>query len=462
MGGNMNWLDEAKKREDEIISDIGTMVAYKSLLDESTVSENAPFGKALRQTLDGFLNIARRDGFKVRDLDGYAGVVEYGEGEEIVGVLGHLDVVPPGTGWTKDPFVATIDRGYLFGRGTSDDKGPTMLAYNALKMIRDSGIKLSKRIFLIVGCDEETGMRCMDYYNKHGEIPNLGFVPDNIFPLVYGEKGGANFEFISQIPSVIEEFKGGERPNIVIGEAVAKVKGELKKAELDFYLKSNFLKGQAKSLKDGTEYKIIGEYAHGSTPEQGVNAGYHLLNFIGAAYNDEYAKSICALLNNYYGKSLNIMFNGAHMGYLTVNIGIIDIKGGNQKITIDIRHPNDITIENIENNIIKATKEVNPHIHVELKKYSPPLFVDPNSKLVKSLEASYRKYSGDNFTPLLTSGGGTYARCFDNFVAFGPEFPGFEKPSFVGEIHAADEAINIEKALEACAIYASTLESLAK
>lgn len=123
-----------------------------------------------------------------KDIDGYAGVIEYGEGEDTLGILGHLDIVPLGEDWTKDPLKVTVNDGYVFGRGVMDDKGPTLAAYYALKLVKELNIPLKKRVMLITGCDEESGMECMDYYVKYAEIPKMGFVPDSDFLLFMGKK----------------------------------------------------------------------------------------------------------------------------------------------------------------------------------------------------------------------------------------------------------------------------------
>lgn len=86
-----------------------------------------------------------------------------------------------GDGWTKDPLKVTFDDGYVFGRGVLDDKGPTLAAYYAMKMIRDENLALKRKIMLIAGTDEESGSACMKYYKKHGEIPTLGFTRMLIF-----------------------------------------------------------------------------------------------------------------------------------------------------------------------------------------------------------------------------------------------------------------------------------------
>ena len=157
---------------------------------KASARAGAPFGEGCRKALDYMLELGRKEGFEVKDYDGYAGVISYGEGTESVGVLAHLDIVPLGDGWTKDPYGGEIEQGYLFGRGALDDKGPAMAGFYALKMLKDKGIQLDRKIMLILGCNEETGMECMKYYTQHGEIPTMGFTPDADFPVIYGEKGG--------------------------------------------------------------------------------------------------------------------------------------------------------------------------------------------------------------------------------------------------------------------------------
>ena len=237
----MDFLKYAKENEKNYFDDLNTLVRVQSTRDLSTKKENAPFGDGPREALDAFLNIAKRDGFATKDIDGYAGVISYGDQEETLGILGHLDIVPIGEDWTKEPLKVTIDDGYAFGRGVLDDKGPTLAAYYALKLIKEHGIPLKKRVMLIAGCDEESGMDCMKYYKAHGEIPQSGFVPDADFPVIYGEKGGAHVSLHSHDKTVIQKLNAGERPNIVIGKADCFVKeiSDRQKEQFAFYLKTN-------------------------------------------------------------------------------------------------------------------------------------------------------------------------------------------------------------------------------
>ncbi len=463
----INWIKEAEKYKDEMIRDLDGLIRIPSLRNKEEASEGAPFGKGPRKALDYVLDLAEKNGFETKDVDGYAGVISYGEGEESVGVLGHLDIVPIGEGWTKEPLALTEENGYLFGRGVLDDKGPAMAGFYALKMLKDNQVNLNKKIMLILGCDEESGMECMDYYKDHGEIPACGFVPDADFPATYGEKGGLHVLLKGKANTKIISMEAGTRPNIVIGKAEIEMPyfNEKIKEQFEFYLKSNQLEGYAKMKGDHVCLHIDGVFSHAAEPYYGVNAALHLLNFVGIAYDDAFARNTYEMLCDWQGKPLGIQQFGAYMGFLTMNTGVISLKeDGECVITIDIRYPNDADVDKIMSSFEHACKERQYDLQPVMESDSKPLFVDPNSTLVTSLMNVYRQYSGDEFSPAKTIGGGTYARKFENFVAFGPEFPNSEKTTnaFVGGPHQRDEGVKIEDLLKAVAIYAAALESLAK
>ena len=456
----MDFYQEALKRQDEMVKDLQDLLRIPSLKDDSTKAENAPFGIELRRALDHVLNLGKKDGFKTRDLEGYAGVVEFGEGSEIMGLLGHLDVVPVGTGWTFDPFGATIKDGYVIARGSQDDKGPTLAAYYAMKILKESGYIPKKRVFLIVGTDEESGMECMHYYHKHGEKPDFGFVPDADFPVIYGEKGILNLKLSGSVKTQILSINAGERPNICIGEATIVMPGKPLEEAFKLYCDAYHIHASV-TVKDGnSHYFFKGRYSHGSRPDEGINAAWHALNFVGAAYHDEFALNTAGLLADWRGEPLGIKVFGSHMGYLTLNLGVVKIEKGEAHLILDIRYPQETTMESIVSSIQSAFKKANNPLNVDLIQHKGPLFVNPKSTLVSTLETIYRHYSKDDVTPLMTMGGGTYARSFDNFVAFGAEFPQRKRPSWVGQVHQADEGYELEQMVMATAIYAQAIYDL--
>lgn len=461
----MNWQKECEKNWSQMITDLSGLIEIPSKRNDEGKTSNAPFGKECRKALDYMMELGKREGFDVQDVDGYACVLSYGEGEESIGVLGHLDVVPEGDGWSKEPYRLTIENDVLYGRGVSDDKGPSIAGFYALKMIKDAQMKLKKKVMLIFGCDEESGMECMDYYAKHGEIPTMGFVPDASFPVVYGEKGVLHIELkSSHADTMIQSMHAGERANIVIGEAQATIAASngMKQELFDFYLSSNHLSGSMVQQNDSIVITIKGVPSHAAMPYLGNNAALHVLNFIGTAYQDTFAKSLYEMCKDWQGKPLGIDLEGAYMGFLTMNVGIIDIEH-NVRVIVDIRYPNDTDSETIQQCFARYLKEHSMALEAEINHDSKPLFVDPQSELVKTLMDVYRSCTQDNFTPAQTMGGGTYARKLPNFVAFGAEFPNQETSDIIiGGPHQSDEGFKVEEFKQAVHIYCEAILRLAQ
>lgn len=109
-------------------------------------SVSSDIGK-VDEALDYVLNLATEMGFEAKSvLDHRIGIVEFGEGDETIGILSHVDVVPPGdlSGWNTPPFEMTEKDGKLFGRGTIDDKGAIIASLYAMKYIRDTGKPVHK------------------------------------------------------------------------------------------------------------------------------------------------------------------------------------------------------------------------------------------------------------------------------------------------------------------------------
>lgn len=462
----MNFTDKSFSYTTQMLEDLSGLIAIPSVRGASDQKQNAPFGTQCRRALDYMIQLGKREGFAVKDIDGYACVLSYGEGTESIGVLGHLDVVPEGNGWSKEPFVLTKCDDVLFGRGVSDDKGPGIAAFYALKMIKEAKLSLSKKVMLIYGCDEESGMECMDYYVKHAEIPQMGFVPDADFPVIYGEKGMMHIELSGTYNSVIQRLSGGERANIVIerAEAVLSEWDEEKAQLFDFYLKANQLQGDVAYNGKEATIRIIGKSAHAATPYLGVNAALHLLNFIGSAFADEFAQKTYALLHDWQGSGLHCAIEGAYMGFLTLNTGIIAMKDHKASILLDIRYPNDIDADYIIKQVNEAVCALTYPLEPIVKKQGNPLFVDPNSELVTTLVDVYRSYSNDSFYPAKTIGGGTYAKKLPNFVAYGPGFPRSAQDTAleIGGPHQPDEGIYLTDLQKAVAIYAEAIYRLAK
>ncbi len=449
----MNWLEIAKKYQEEFVRISQELLQIPTVLkrfDKDNLEE--PFGPEIRKALDMVLSLAAKDGFTVKNFDNYAGHIEYGEGEEILGILGHLDVVPAGDGgWIDPPFSATIRDGKIYARGAMDDKGPTVAAYIALKMIKDQGIKLNKKVRIILGCDEESGMRGIIHYLSKEKMPDLGFAPDAEFPLIYAEKGIYEYNFVGkQKDKLIKSMVAGERYNVVPDKCTVVLKKDLKK-EFNHYLEENNYHGEV----EGNTYTIHGKNAHAAMPELGINAISLMVGFLKQHTDAGFIKFIDEYLSfDHYGNKLKLSCYDKEMKELTNNLGFIKYDGESVDIGCNIRYPRNYDFQAGEVKMSEAA--IKHQLTYQLFKDSKPHYVSPNDPLVKALHAAYVKYTGDTQNEIITIGGGTYARKLKNAVAFGPLFPGEEELA-----HQANEYMDIEKMMTAIAIYAESIANLA-
>lgn len=190
-------LNKIAELQDTMIEDILSVVRIDSVQAEP--EEGMPFGKGVATALEEALAIANRMGFTTKNLDGYMGWAQYGEGDDYVGVIGHLDVVPVGEGWKQPPFSGYTENGRIFSRGILDNKGPIMTCLYGLYAIKELGLQLQKPVRILFGTNEETGFEDLHYYLKHEQPPIMGFTPDCKYPVVYGERGRAKLRITSKL-----------------------------------------------------------------------------------------------------------------------------------------------------------------------------------------------------------------------------------------------------------------------
>lgn len=455
----IDFKNEVLKVKDEMISDIQTICRIPSVLDPESARENQPFGQGCRDALDCMLSFGKRDGFVVKDVDGYAGHIDIGEGDEVIGVLGHLDVVPVNKeGWIYPPFSATLKDGILYGRGTSDDKGPTLAAYYAAKLIHDLKLPMKRKIRIIFGCDEESGSSCMKHYFSKEPFPKWAFTPDAGFPVCYGEKAGCHFEITGQQKQeALISFKAGDRANIVPEVAIAVVTGKVEdyQKSFDVFLKKHQVDGHIEKVTSGVQLTLVGKSAHASTPDLGKNAIVVLAQYLNETLHHPLAKWIDDYFqDDNHARRLGFYFNGA-MGEITVNLGIINYENSQLRIVLDCRCPHDMDFESMG---VKMEEALAPLGWQEEHHVGPYLFVDPQSELIQKLHKAYVKYTNDVEAKPMTMGGGTYAKSMPNTcVAFGMEFPGSSN-----QIHENNEILRIDELLLGCAIYAEALYELVK
>lgn len=449
--------DEVLKRKDNFIKDLQGWIQTKGVLDPQTAKINQPFGEDVKNSLDFIYNLALRDGFKVTNYDGYCVEIEYGDSKESVAILGHADVVPEGKGWIHKEYGGEIEGKLIYGRGSSDDKGPTLAAYYALNILKDLKVPLKRRIRIIVGGNEENGSQCLEYYFRtlNKEAPTYGFTPDADFPLIYGEKGILTYKYQGEYEdNVIEYMFAGEASNAVPSECEVVLKGvyDIDK-EIGKYLKSKKCSYKYEIKENKTYVTVYGKAAHAAFPEGGINSVARTLEALAKCTNSNFAKFYAKKFSDYYGKYLNIAKKSKEMGKLTMNVGIARYENNNYTFVLNIRYP-----ENANGIIIGQKLEQNSMHKGEVLSDSKPLYNDPKSPFIQTLMNVYKEVTGDKKAKPITIGGGTYARETINTVAFGMDF---KRNNGSGNIHSPEEALNIDDAIDGMEIYAKAIMELA-
>ncbi|MDY3036349.1 MAG: Sapep family Mn(2+)-dependent dipeptidase [Absicoccus sp.] len=391
----------------------------KQLIAIPSVSQTKYTKDALRYVLA----LCESFGFSVHDGGSY-GYAQIGQGEEMMGIIGHLDVVPAGQGWDSDPFTATIKEGQIIGRGVMDDKGPMMVAIYAMKDVYESDKHLNKRVRIIFGTCEEVGeWEDIEAYKANEELPTFGFTPDADFPAIYGEKGLLQTEWHMPLKhSGFQSIEGGEAINMVPAWA----------------------KGQ---LDDGTWLEAKGKSAHGSMPKEGINAISKLMEQahgpLAAFYRDKI---------DMQGAKLHLDLADEQSGSLTLNVGKVEVRGKDVVLSVDIRYPVSYTEADV---LTLLKQEVEPDMHIVRISGKAPIYMDKNGPIITKMLEAYRTVTHDDSDPLVI-GGGTYARAMDHIIAFGPVFPGVELTE-----HQANERIDIADLEKAREIYRLAIEKLA-
>lgn len=452
---------------DQIIYHTQELVKIKSV--EEAPQSGKPFGEGINKALNYMLTLGEELGFETVNVDGYAGHADFGQGDDIVGVLVHLDVVPEGTGWDYPPYGAEIHNGLLYGRGIIDDKGPAVASLFAMKALKDEGFKPGKKIRLILGTDEESGWKDLEVYFEMYPKPETGFSPDASFPLIHGEKGIQIFSLSAEWHQhnndvIIRSVKGGNAPNMVPdhAEAVLVTNEAYKKvvvSNLHAFKSSTGYKIDIDQTENDLMVTAKGVSAHGSIPEKGLNAISQLLLFLQQcpgigkkvkAVLDDYKRYIGMELN---GQSIGCGFEDEVSGKLIFNVGMID---GNEKhisLIINTRYP--ITVEGAS--VLQGIEKVleKSSFSLALMEEVAPLYVPKDDELVHKLMQVYREETGDVEGEPITIGGGTYARALGRGVAFGPLLPGREELA-----HQKNECMSVDDLVTITRIYATALQLL--
>ena len=454
MDAKLNAIIESM--HDEMIDTLQKWIRVPSVKGEA--APGAPFGKEVRSMLDMALADCEQMGFKTQNFDGYIAHADLGEGsdEDALAILAHLDVVPEGDGWKYPPYGAVIENGRMYGRGTSDDKGPAVAALYAMKAVKDAGIPLRHKVRLILGCDEESGWEDIAHYNKVATMPRMGFSPDASYPIINIEKGICRLELhgvLSNEGLQVIAFNNGERPNVIPGRASALVAGDAATVvQAEAAAKKLDIPAEVQLTDKGVSITVTGISGHAAYPETARNANGEMLLLLREL---GVQGDLCLLADkiglDYKGEGLEISVSDGISGYLTCNLGIIRAGEGGVYATLDIRYP----VMTNPDMIIKNVSASLPGMRVEAMEVKEPHHVPAGSELVQNLLDAYHEVTGYERKCLYT-GGGTYARSLQEGVAFGASFPQDEDLA-----HQANEYADIEGLYKNIKIFALAIVKLA-
>jgi len=464
------FKEHIEANKDHIIMDLIELVKIRSVA--SNKRPNMPFGEEVHKSLKYVLDKAKDMGFKSQNFCGYCGQVDAGYGDYTIGVLCHVDVTEEGKGWTKSPFLGEVYDGKIYGRGIVKAKAPLIACLYAMKFLQDEAlIPEEKKVRMIVGADKETGIKSINYYKEYEVAPDIGFTPDGVFPVIYGEKGIMNLDLHMEFsggfdaPINIVQIVGGHsmdsvpsKASIILScEDIFKEKIE---TELKRFSKRENIKYETLSQNKLMNIEFIGKEADSNNPDKGVNAISYGIKFLESfdefidkmEFVHEYNRLIST---SYNGEKINCKLQDEDSGKFTLNVSTINLNSDRVDIKVNITYP----ISYVYSDVLELVKDgfrysplkINNVNHLRSVSFSKDSFV------VKKLMKAYREVTGDEESQPYVSPKGTYARVISNIVSFGPILPRNK-----GLNYEVDEFITVDEFIDLVEIYAMAIYELLK
>ena len=451
--GMIEVIDEFfTSHEDEYLEDLSRLISIDSERGEE--SELYPFGEKPYLALQEILHMAEAYGFETNCIDNCMGYIQYPSTDATsrkLDILAHMDVVPAGEGWTKtDPFVMKREGDILYGRGTSDDKGPALAALYALRALKESGVELDGSVRLILGTDEECGSNDLPHYYNKIEPADYTFTPDSDYPLINIEKG----HFVGIIRGEYEErmekprllsLDSGVKTNVIPARAEAVIEGDIFEEVSSIAAKTEAITGVhftvTKSGDDLISVCAEGKQGHAATPKSGNNAltvMLALMNTIEFAHSDG-QRRVNALAHlfphgDWLGRACGVAMSDDVSGDLTMSLNVLRYTPAGLYAEFDSRTCVTATAERLD--IVRLNLEA---AGMTLEANIPvPHVVDSDSPFIRTLLDCYETFSGKKGY-CMSTGGGTYVHNIKNGVAFGCAMEGFDN-----NMHGADEKASLQ------------------
>ncbi|PJZ06484.1 peptidase M20 [Pantoea rodasii] len=473
------WFEQHRE---EFIQDLLQWVAFPSIADEQRAQDGKPYGNEVEEIFQHVKAQAEKLGFSTEEHQGHAlSVISDSRSDTPeLGLISHLDVVPPGDNWTFAPFEPFYQQGFVIGRGASDNKGPALLDLYLLRAFRDLGLSLHHKLRVIYGGAEEIGMGDMKYFAQHGPVPRFSVITDGAFPVNYAQKGGLNLILHLPTGPVLRQLSAGVAENAVPASATLRFNATTVSA-VESAL-ANLPSGQRETLSitpEGSDVLLVshGKSGHAAFPENTQNAIPLLLSAavdagLLADADLTAATLIAQLLADPWGHGAGIGFEDQLTGKLTLNGGLAIPYSQGVAIYLDIRYPILTDKAALLTTLEQAIAPLGGKLTI--LRDDAPMHVDKESLLVKRLQQTYDAIAEAKTEPY-TMGGGTHARVLPNSITFGPGFGRDAsvlfngesvngRPDFIpaghGSPHGPDEFVSIENLKRAFKVYATAIPRL--
>ena len=464
------FLDENR---DNMVADICDLIAFNSVRGEAMPGK--PFGDIPAAALGKAEEICRRMGISAQNHENYALSAQINDKSVKLDILAHLDIVEAGTGWDTDPFKTVIKDGKIFGRGSSDDKGPAVAAIYAAAAVKKFCPDLAGNCRLVLGSSEETGSEDIKHFYASHEYAPMSFSPDAEYPVINIEKGSYGPKFLAEWESDaccsceacttgphVLKLVGGKTNNIVPKTAWARVEIPLD-ILVDACEKAGEETGACFDIKPESSavfrVTVTGEGAHASMPERGNNAQTALIKMLASLpLADSRSTRAIKAFNKLFphgdtcGKALGIAQQDDISGALTLNFGVLDLGEKGFTAQFDSRVPICATPETVS---IPAAKKLEVFgFTVDTLQMKAAHHTPADSPLVKTLIKVYEQHTG-NKGECLAIGGGTYVHSIEGGVAFGCEMPGADY-----HIHGPNEYAIIDELVKSAKMFAQAIVEL--
>lgn len=440
--------------EQEMIEDLAQLVKIRSV---SEPNERYAMGDGCARCAEKAMEIGRKWGLEAQNHDYYCvSLLMKGDGKTELGILGHLDVVPEGTGWSFDPYGAILREGYMLGRGAGDNKGACVMSLYAMRCIRELGLPFSSDVRLILGFNEEGGMQDIEHYLQVMPPPRFTIVCDGAWPMIIGEKGILTADLTTTLRAGnLLALQGGITSNSVPDSAWALIRAEQRASDLPAAPGIQLI-----DTNDGLKIHATGKACHAMAPESGINAIYLLTDYL--LTENLLTEDACRAIHfvrqvssSCYGEGLGIQWEDTLSGKTTCIAGMCRLESGKLTLNINVRYAigADRTLQR-EHLVAACTAS---DFIIENYNDSAPRYMSADEGPAADLLHLYREMTGDNAEPIIM-GGGTHARKFPNALPYGPGHWGFSGK--FGGAHSVDEAVYLEHLTQALPIYVAALMQL--